>query len=266
MAQPLAPSRRAMLRGSAAALLTVGVTAAAASADAQPDAELIRVCHAFAEAELRNWWRYVTAPVELADAQDTDPDWTTLEWIETTPATTPAGWAAKALALAAWHREAYDDSNAEGDASATLLAGLLRDMAAPARAEILTRCASDYGPLPEGYTADGRWISQEPAVAVAALSVPPRLDAELLSACETFSRARAEVLRFEGIPETSDEVFEPANAAVHDALVQVSRLSARTVAGARAKAGVCRAVLAMDEPSAVTGRFNTAARRHDVLA
>ena len=39
-----------------------------------PDAELVRVCHEFAEAEWRSWWRYVTAPVDLADEQDREPD------------------------------------------------------------------------------------------------------------------------------------------------------------------------------------------------
>ncbi len=153
-----------MLRRSAAVLIAA---AAVASAQPEPSAEavLVLTCYRFAEAEYRAWWRYCTAPDHLADAEATDPDWSTLEWIETTAATTPVGWAAKALALAAWHREAYDDSDPEGDAGATLLAGLLRDMAAPARAEILARCAADYGPLPAGYTADGRWIWRAPAAA-----------------------------------------------------------------------------------------------------
>ncbi len=263
MAQPLAASRRAMLRGSAAALLA-GVATAAASAEPTPDAELVRVCHAFAEAEFRNWWRYVTAPADLADAQDTDPDWTTLEWIEVTPATTPAGWAAKALALAAWHREAYDDSDAEGDASATLLAGLLRDMVAPARAEILARCAADYGPLGEGYTADARWIGRAPAVVTAPPLAVPHADAELLTACDAFARAEQEVARLEH--DADDNAFDAAVAVSHAAVVRVSGVRAHTMGGMRAKVAVARAVYAADEPVAMAGTFGGKAQRHDVLA
>ncbi len=126
------------------------------------DAELVRVCRQFAEAEFRNWWRYVTASDDLADAQDHEPDWSTLAWIEATPATTPSGWHAKALALSAWDRTAYDDDAEwhEPDSDTGLLAGLLRDMVAPARAAILAQCEVEYGPLPEGYTADWRWIGR----------------------------------------------------------------------------------------------------------
>ena len=137
-------SRRALRRGSAAGLLA-GTAAASAEPGPDADAELVRVCHAFAEAEYRNWWRYITAPDHLADAQDREPDWSTLAWIEATAATTPAGWQAKALAYAAWWREAYDDAEGERDASTSLLAALLRDMVAPVRAAILARCAADYG-------------------------------------------------------------------------------------------------------------------------
>ncbi len=263
MAQPLAPSRRAVLRGSAAALLA-STAAASAKPGSSPDAELVRVCHDFAEAEWRNWWRYVTAPADLADAQDREPDWPTLAWIETTPATTPAGWAAKALALAAWHREAYDDSDAEGDASATLLAGLLRDMVAPARAEILARCVAEYGLLPGAYTADARWVGRAPGDAVAA--APPHPDAEMLAACVAFGRAEEEVARLEGIDDAPDAVFESALDVLHAAIVRVSDLRARTAAGVRAKAGVCRALLAMDEPGVTAARIGGATRRHDVLA
>jgi len=153
-------TRRALFAGSAA--LAVAVPAAAAilpAAVASADAELVRVCHAFAEAEWRNWWRYIVAPDDLADAQNREPDWPTLTWIEATPATTPAGWHAKALAYAAWWRDAYDDVEG-GDSDAPLLASLLRDMVAPARATILAQCEVEYGPLPEGYTADWRWIGR----------------------------------------------------------------------------------------------------------
>ncbi len=252
-----------MLRGSAAALLA-GAATVAASAEPAPDAELVRICHDFAEAEWRSWWRYVTAPDDLADAEATDPDWSTLEWIEATPATTPAEWAAKALALAAWHREAYDDSDAEGDASATLLAGLLRDMVAPARAEILARCAAEYGPLPKGYTVDGRWIRRAPAVVVATAPLPVHRDAELHAACDAFARAEQNVAQLER--DADDDVFEPAVAIMHAAAERVSGLQARTVGGLFAKATVARAVLAADEPAAMAGIFGDKAQRHDVLA
>ncbi|MGI4946970.1 MAG: hypothetical protein ACRYHQ_41500 [Janthinobacterium lividum] len=260
-------SRRALLAGDAAVAAAVPAAVAVLPAMTTPgDAELVRVCHQFAEAEYREWWRYVTTPDHLADAEATDPDWATLEWIETTPATTPAGWAAKALALAAFHRETYDDSDAEGDASATLLAGLLRDMVAPTRAEILARCAAEYGPLPAGYTADARWIGRAPVAPVAAAPIPFRSDAELLAACDAFTRAEQEVARLEAIRETPDNVFEPAVAIAHATVVRVAGLRAYTVGGLLAKAAVCRAVYAADEPVAMAGIFGGKAQRHDVLA
>ncbi len=228
-----------------------------------PDAELVRVCHDFAEAEWRSWWRYVVAPAELADDHTREPDWPTLGWIEATPATTPAGWHAKALALAAWDHAAYDDEEAERAGAAGLLAGLLRDMVAPARAEILARCAADYGPLPPGYTTDARWISQ-PLVLSAAVPIARHADAELLDACEAFIRAEKEVARLEQTAD--DDVFGAAVTDVHNALVLVSGLRAQTVNGLRVKAGVARAVLAADEPAAMAGIFGGSARRHDVLA
>ncbi len=91
-------------------------------------------------------------------------------------------------------------------------------------------------------------------------------DAELLAACAVFAAAAREVVRLERIADVPDAVFEPANDALHDAVIRVSELRARTTAGVQAKAAVCRAVLAMDEPLAVTGRFDVPARRHDVLA
>jgi len=262
VAQALAPNRRAVLRGSAAALLA-GTAAASAKPGPGPDADLVRVCHDFAEAEYRNWWRYIVAPDHLADAQDREPDWPTLAWIETTPATTPAGWHAKALAYAAWWREAYDDVEAERDASTSLLAALLRDMVAPARAEILARCAAEYELLSEGYTADARWIGRAPAAVAAPALLPPHRDAELLAACAAFTRAEQEVARLERTAD--DDVFEPAVVIMHAAAERVSGLRAHTVAGMRAKAAVCRAVLAADEPSAMAGTFGGPAQRHDVL-
>jgi len=261
MAQALAPNRRAVLRGSAAALLA---GTAAAKPGPGPDAELVRVCHDFAEAEWRNWWRYVTAPDDLADEQDLAPDYAALAWIEATPATTPTGWQAKALAYAAWWREAYDDAEEDRDTSTSLLAVLLRDMVAPARAEILARCAAEYGPLPEGYAADARWIGRAPAAVAAPAPLPPHRDAELHAACAAFTRAEQEVARLEC--SADDDVFEPAVAIMHAAAERVSGLRAHTVGGLRAKAAVARAVLAADEPAAMAGTFGGKAQRHDVLA
>ncbi len=266
MAQALAPNRRAVLRGSAAALLGSAAAVTAASAEPGPDAELVRVCHDFAEAEWRNWWRYIVAPANLADAQDREPEWPTLAWIEATSATTPAGWHAKALALAAWDRAAYDDDAEwhEPDSNTGLLAGLLRDMVAPARAAILARCEAEYGLLPGGYTADARWIGRAPAAGGAPALLPPHRDAELLAACAAFTRAEQEITRLER--DADDDVFEPAVASMHAAAERVSGLRARTVGGLRAKAAVCRAVLAADEPAAMAGTFGGPAQRHDVLA
>lgn len=257
-------SRRALLAGGAAAAAVPVWAAVLPAATTPADTELVRACHTVAEAEYREWWKYVTAPDDLADAEAADPDWTALEWIEATPATTPAGWAAKALALAAWHREAYDDSNAEGDASATLLAGLLRDMVAPARAAILARCEADFGPLPAGYTADARWIGRAPAVVAVVTPRPAHSDADLFAACAAFARAEQDVARLER--DADDDVFEAAVAVSHAAVVRVSGLRAHTVAGLRAKVAVCRAVYAADEPAAVVGTFGGKAQRHDVLA
>lgn len=103
------------------------------------------------------------------------------------------------------------------------------------------------------------------AATVAAPAQPePPVNAELLAACVAFAAAAREMARLE--PIADDAVFEPANAAVHTALIRVSGLRARTTAGVQAKAAVCRAALALDEPSAMTGRFDVETRRHDVLA
>ncbi len=154
--------RRALLTGSAAAVavMATGVAVSARAVPASPDAELIRACQQFAEAELASWYRYVVAPDDLADVQDVPPDWDTLHWIERTPATTPEGWCAKALALSAWHRDVFDDPEDDRDGHTPLLASLVRDMVAPTRAVIIARLVEQYGPLPEGYTADGMWLGR----------------------------------------------------------------------------------------------------------
>ena len=137
--------------------ILVGTAGAVA---ANPDADLIRVCHQFAEKELDDWYRYVVDATIApgTEDEDTPPDWAGLHWIEATPATTPEGWQAKALAFSAWHRDSYDNAPEDQDSQTALLAGLLRDMVAPARNAIVTRLAAKYGPLPTGYTAEGIWL------------------------------------------------------------------------------------------------------------
>jgi hypothetical protein len=122
------------------------------------DAELVRLCHQFAENELGKWYRYVVAPEPECDNQDEDPDWTGYHRIVATAATTPEGWHAKALAFTAWDRDAYNDHDDDRTPAGTFLAALLRDMVAPARNAIVARLAAKYGPLPLSYTAEGVWI------------------------------------------------------------------------------------------------------------
>jgi len=154
--------RRALLTGSAAAVaaMATGVAVSARAVPANPDAELIRACQQFAEVELASWYRYVVAPDDLADAQDVPPDWDTLHWIEATLAATPEGWCAKALALSAWHREAFDDPEDGRDGHTTLLASLVRDMVRSARDAIIERLVQQHGPLPDGYSVNGMWLGR----------------------------------------------------------------------------------------------------------
>ena len=154
-------SRRGLLAVSSAVLALSGV-AVAASAAQNPDAELIRVCQQFAEAEFADWYLYVTTDDREIERQseDTPVDWATVRQIEAMPATTLEGVRAKALALAAWDRDAYDSSTDDNQAFTGLLASLLRDLAAPARTVILAQLAEQYGPLPDGYDADCRWVGR----------------------------------------------------------------------------------------------------------
>ena len=164
-------SRRSVLSRSAAitvghallgraAILASDVAAIAGppKPQANPDEALIRACYRLAEGELDSRYRYVTSPDGLKG--DDEADVALLDWITATPATTPEGWQAKALACAAWNRDMYDDTPDERDGGTTLLASLLRDMVAPARNAILTRCEAKYGPLPEGYSPDWAWIGR----------------------------------------------------------------------------------------------------------
>ena len=154
-------SRRGLL-AAAPAILAISGAAIAASPAQNPDAELIRVCQQFAEREFEGWYAYIVTNDREVEAryEDTPPDWATLRQIEATPATTPEGMRAKALAFVAWNRDAYDNPADDRDGNTTLLASLMRDLAAPARAAIIARLAKQYGPLPDGYTADGVWVGR----------------------------------------------------------------------------------------------------------
>ena len=147
------------------ALAASGPAIAASSVGVQSrDAELIEVCQRFAEAELTGWYRWLTAPDNAADQQAADDmwviDWGTWDWIAATPAMTPEGWHAKALAFVAMNRNAYDDAE-DRDTNTPVLASLLRDIVRPARAAIIARLTRLYGLPPAGYTADGMWMSAE---------------------------------------------------------------------------------------------------------
>lgn len=157
-------SRRGLLAASSAVLALSGAAVAAPVAQ-NPDAELIRICQQFAEAEFADWYLYVTTDDREIERQseDTPVDWATVRQIEAMPATTLEGVRAKALACAAWDRDAYDSSADGHQAFTGLAASLLRDLAAPARGVILARLAEQYGPLPDGYDADCRWIGRAAA-------------------------------------------------------------------------------------------------------
>ncbi len=152
---------RRKLLAAAPAMTALGCAGAAAAAPGA-DAELIRVCQRFAEAEFAGWYLYISTDDGEIQRQyeNTPPDRAILRWIETTPAHTPAGWRAKALAHVAWDRESYDNSPDRFDGHSALLASLMRDLAAPARAAIIARLVERYGPLPEEYTADGVYVGR----------------------------------------------------------------------------------------------------------
>ena len=154
-------SRRGLLAAAPAVLALSGAAIAAPTAQ-NLDAELIRVCQQFAEAEFAGWYLYVASDDDevVSRYENRAIDWATLHWIEVTPAITPEGLRAKALAYVAWHRDAFDNPANGSDGQSPLLAALLRDLAAPARAVIIARLVDQYGPLPEGYTADGVWVGR----------------------------------------------------------------------------------------------------------
>ena len=167
MTQTVFPNtlRRDMLAMTPCVLLAAASVAIGAKGPHSRDAELIEVCQKFAEADFDDWYAYVTATDHEVTAghEDSKPDWATLHWIEATPATTLEGLRAKALAFVAWHKDAFDNSPDDRDPSSPLLASLMRDLAAPARAAIIARLFEKYGPLPKGYTRDGVWLGAEAA-------------------------------------------------------------------------------------------------------
>ncbi len=122
-----------------------------------PDAELIALCDVFSKTELRNWYRYAIADGELDDNSPTDR--AMLARIIGTPATTPEGWRAKALAYTCCERNEFNSL----DPDTTLLGSLVRDMVAAQRTAIVARCAMELGPLPADYGADGRWLGNTTA-------------------------------------------------------------------------------------------------------
>ena len=153
--------RRSLLAMAPFVLAASGPAIAATSVGVlSRDAELIETCQRFAENEFDAWYHYVVTNDRSVEAhyEDSDPDWATLRWIEATPAHTPAGCQAKALAFVAWHRDAYDDSADDRNGHTGLLASLMRDLAAPARAAIIAHLVAQYGPLPAGYSTDGMWL------------------------------------------------------------------------------------------------------------
>ena len=143
------------------------VIAAAAPTTIETDhseSEFVGICRRFAEAEYADWYAYVMASDEVAMEMEerNAVDWATYNLITATPAKTLEGLRAKALALAAWDRAAYDDDS-ESNRGGALLASLLRDMVAPERAEIIERLTAKWGPLPDGYTRDGVWVGSAEA-------------------------------------------------------------------------------------------------------
>ncbi|MGI4795066.1 MAG: hypothetical protein ACRYG8_13525 [Janthinobacterium lividum] len=165
------------------------------------------------------------------------------------PARTPEGAVAKAvLAIEALERKTPIP---------------LATLAFSALADLIPEEVIPGGPL---YLRDGNevamrdWHKRE-------LEPIADLDADLRRACGVFRLVELEMARVDDRDGgLTDDDADAVAEAFHDAVIMVSRLPALTASGIQAKAAVCRAVLAADEPSAVKGRFDVPARRHDVLA
>jgi hypothetical protein len=204
-----------------------------------PDAELIRRCYAFAEVSLASWYRYVTAHAEVAAEQDIDPGQEILAWIIATPATTPAGMQAKALAYSVWSRDAYDNEPVTPGSPSLLLASLLRDMVAPARSAILAQLAAQYGPLPNTYTPEGIWCGSPAVPFIVTHSAHP--DADLIAACAAYDDAERQFLALYENPEIADDDAKliPAMHSIENTQVpildRICELKAVTPEGIRAR-------------------------------
>ena len=209
------------------------------------------------DAKIGGWRTYCdqTLPVSVRNAArlvflDRQDGYFALEGeIVETPARTPEGAVAKAvLAIEALERKTPIP---------------LATLAFSALADLIPEEVIPGGPL---YLRDGNevamrdWHKRE-------LEPIADLDADLRRACGVFRLVELERARVDDRDGgLSDDDANAVAEAFHDAVIMVSRLRALTASGIQAKAAVCRAVLAADEPSAVKGRFDVPARRHDVLA
>lgn len=111
--------------------------------------------------------------------------------------------------------------------------------------------------MPDGSTFPG----------LGAASQAPNPDRYLLDLCDAFQSVAADVAATNAATGPTNEEITAASTAFHLALVDVSQVPARTHEGVRAKAAVCKAVLANDVPDVKAGRFGDPANvgRHEVL-
>lgn len=183
------PSRRGALQLSLAAIAAGFTVPAVASTETNPDAELLQLCHRFAEKELDDWYRSVA----LDEDNDGDLDWETYRQIGNTPARTPEGCQAKALVYSAWFASAYAEID-QDDPNAVFLSLLLTDLVAPVRNPIVYRLAEKYGPLPPDYTPEGIWLgpSLEEQAALEAERAAHKDEMERKRDIRTMSRAELE--------------------------------------------------------------------------
>ncbi len=207
-----APSRRGLL-GSIAALSATGVALPLAALAAAPDAVLLALCDAYhridAEAE-------TTADEALRDAMARR--WAVSDQIETTPALTPAGKAAKARVALHLLRECGE----------TPYSGTMERLVEVALAEAAGL------PIPDAAEDrdDGR----------PALGPVAHPDAELLAACAAVDEVQGRMdALFRGPTMVEDErerdaLLQPLAEEQEPFLEQVVELQARTLAGHVARA------------------------------
>ena len=229
-------------------------------ADASADAgllDLIRRFRAVRDAKLGGWRTYLdeTQPASIRNAarlvflERADGYFALEGEIVETPARTPEGALAKAVL-------AIESLNCKRPIP-------LAALAYSALADLVPVEAIPGGPL---HLRDGNEVAMRDRhrPELEPITDP---DADLRKACSVFRHVEMEMARVDD-PEggLSDDDADAVSDAFHEALVAVSRLPARTASGVQAKAAVCRAVLAVDEPAAMAGTFGGSARRHDVLA